>query len=368
MADPTIQTFCCHWPNVTDTSVKLMLEFNSGSYNAVCLISSLVGICGALYQSFPRADFTLPHRWYALSASRGRQIVIWMAVADLFAALGVFVRSIIRLSVPHIMAIDDSSTVLTCAISSAWIQYFYTATWLWTLCYAIDMRLVLKEKEGHPRFYHTLAWTLPAILTSVGLSVLYIPNANCHNLNSLSSAIIHILPNYFATYIPICIVMVTNPILYISSSKDVENLITLRFNRFTSKEREVIDAIKIKFCLINFVFYICWLPNLINGVLLWTLWFNLPANTIIALWYIMAVTNPLQALCNCMVYRRWAGTTEKLYIPFRREVGTGVLPESDSSPVAQPWSDSKSDLDERTPLLQRDEFRDVTSSINVSDH
>lgn len=50
MADPTIQTFCCHNANDTDRAVKIMSEFNTDSYNAVCLASSVLGIFGALYQ------------------------------------------------------------------------------------------------------------------------------------------------------------------------------------------------------------------------------------------------------------------------------------------------------------------------------
>ncbi|KAK7870727.1 hypothetical protein R5R35_009879 [Gryllus longicercus] len=368
MADPTIQTFCCHWPNITYSSVKIMREFNSTSYNIVCVISSFIGILGALYQVLPKTSAKIPHRWQTFSALRGRQIVIWLAIADFLASIGVFTRSTLWLNLQSIVEeSDDTSNVLICAITSAWIQYFYTATWLWTLCYAIDMRLVLKEKEGHPTFYHVVAWTVPAILTSLGLLVLYFPDANCHNLNSLSSALFHILPNYFATYVPIAVVMIANPVLYMSSSQDVERLISMSFNQFTSKERELVDAIKLKFCLINFVFYFCWLPNILNGILLWTLWFNLPESIIIGLWYVMAVTNPLQALCNSLVYRRWSGTADKLYIPCRRQISTTVLPESDDSPPVDPWPNSP-EVHERTPLLQSHEYNATTSrSVNGVD-
>jgi ocular albinism type 1 protein len=50
-------------------------------------------------------------------------------------------------------------------------------TWLWTLCYAVDIKLVLKERDGKPWLYHMISWILPAILTGIGLSILYIPNA-----------------------------------------------------------------------------------------------------------------------------------------------------------------------------------------------
>lgn len=59
----------------------------------------------------------------------------------------------------------------------AWIQYFYIATWLWTLIYAIDMKLVLREEDGHFTFYHSIVWLVPGVFTFVGLSMLYFPDA-----------------------------------------------------------------------------------------------------------------------------------------------------------------------------------------------
>lgn len=62
-------------------------------------------------------------------------------------------------------------------VFQAWTQYFFMATWIWTLCYAIDMKLLLNEKSGRPSWYHMAAWICPAILTILGLSILYIPDA-----------------------------------------------------------------------------------------------------------------------------------------------------------------------------------------------
>lgn len=59
----------------------------------------------------------------------------------------------------------------------AWIQYFYMATWIWTLCYAVDMKLLLGERPGHPKWYHAIAWICPAVLTIFGLVILYVPDA-----------------------------------------------------------------------------------------------------------------------------------------------------------------------------------------------
>ncbi|KAG6442618.1 hypothetical protein O3G_MSEX002431 [Manduca sexta] len=209
MSDPTIQTFCCHHTgNRADLAVRIMDEFNTDSYNIVCLVSSTVGILGALYQIFP----DLTNQGGGSTTNRGRHIIMWLAVADLFASSGVLVRSSLWLRYKSIMPMpDDDVSVLFCSIISAWTQYFYTATWLWTLFYAIDTWLTIKRRDSHPILYHSFAWVLPVATTGIGLSILYIPNATCHNLPSVTSALYKILPNYCATYVPIGIVMIVNP-------------------------------------------------------------------------------------------------------------------------------------------------------------
>lgn len=50
MADPTLQTFCCHYTNRTDKTIMIMQEFNTDAYNTVCMLSSIMGMIGAVYQ------------------------------------------------------------------------------------------------------------------------------------------------------------------------------------------------------------------------------------------------------------------------------------------------------------------------------
>lgn len=113
------------------------------------------------------------------------------------------------------------------------------------------------------------------------------------------------MPNYILNYGPILIVMILNPILYLQCSKEVDKQLIQRYGEYTNNERQIHDMFKIKFSLINVVFYICWLPNIINAILMWTMWFNLPINIIIFSWYIMAILNPLQAFFNVLIYRKW---------------------------------------------------------------
>ncbi|XP_055591573.1 G-protein coupled receptor 143-like [Uranotaenia lowii] len=319
MADPTIQTFCCHNRIRSPPAVKLMSEFNTDGYITVCIVSSFFGIAGAIYQIWIR-DEDAPNlhgirrsrpgsRSPVTSYSTGRSIIVWLAVADLCASLGVFLRSAlwkyIQNVIPPDSDQDDTTNVIFCAVSSAWIQYFYMCTWMWTLCYAINVRRQLGGYGVALRTYHTYVWSLSAVLTALGLTVLYIPDADCHNIHDISTAYLRILPNYITTYGPMIAVMVANPVLYFTASREVDRQLVARFSQMTSNERELMTKFKMKFSLINFVFYICWLPNLINGIILWTMWFCLPFKTIVTVWYVMAITNPLQAFLNTLVYQRW---------------------------------------------------------------
>jgi len=201
-----------------------------------------------------------------------------------------------------------------CIILAAWIEFFFSVTWMWTLLYAVDTYRAFCRKPGQPVLYHMLAWSLPSVLTAVGLTVLYYPNADCHNLGPDDSAFLTLLPNYFVTYTPIATIMIVNPILYLLCTRKVHTLVANCLSQFTKKERSVVDGVKIKFLLIILSFYVCWLPNLINGVIIWSSWDELPRNFMLTIWYTMAVLNPLQAFFNSMVYR---GASLKIIVPFR---------------------------------------------------
>lgn len=128
---------------------------------------------------------------------------------------------------------------------------------------------------------------------------------SCHDIHDIGTAILRVMPNYVLNYGPILVVMIVNPILYVQCSKEVDKQLIQRYGQYTNNERQIHDMFKIKFSLINIIFFICWLPNIVNAILMWTMWFHLPVRIIIISWYIMAVLNPLQAFFNALVYRKW---------------------------------------------------------------
>lgn len=95
------------------------------------------------------------------------------------------------------------------------------------------------------------------------------------------------LPNYFLTFMPVVIVMVVNPVLYSVSTGYIYHIITSYMAQYSTNERRMLDLFKQRFALINLGFYLCWMPNLINAVIVWTLWDDLPRGVMLTLWYMM---------------------------------------------------------------------------------
>lgn len=60
--------------------------------------------------------------------------------------------------------------------------------------------------------------------------------------------------------------------------------------QYSTNERKMLDLFKQRFALINLGFYLCWSPNLINAVIVWTSWDNLPNGVMLTLWYLMVFT------------------------------------------------------------------------------
>lgn len=151
-----------------------MNEFNRDSYLIITMASSTVGILGSFYQIFIRKEEVgeSPRR------SMGRKIIIALAYSDLLASLGIFVRSALWSFVNEIMPLDDDTgSVIFCSITSAWIQIFYTSTWLWTLVYAYNMKRSLLNRATIDKEYHYFVWSISIMFTAIGTSSLYYPDA-----------------------------------------------------------------------------------------------------------------------------------------------------------------------------------------------
>jgi small-conductance mechanosensitive channel len=149
-----------------------MNEFNRDSYLIISMASSTLGILGSFYQIFIRSEDENDGR------SKGRKIIIFCAWSDLFASAGIFLRSGLWSFFKEIMPYDDDTvSVFFCSLTSAWVQVFYTATWLWTFIYAYNMKCCLLKQSTSERKYHMFVWSVSILFTAIGTSTLYYPDA-----------------------------------------------------------------------------------------------------------------------------------------------------------------------------------------------
>jgi ocular albinism type 1 protein len=164
------------------------------------------------------------------------------------------------------------------------------------------------------------------------------------------------MPNYILNYGTILFVMIANPILYILCSKEVDRQLIQRYGQYTHAERQINDLFKLKFSLINVIFYICWLPNIVNAVLMWTMWFNLPVNAVITTWYILAILNPLQAFFNVFVYRKWKNNLN-FFTNLKNYAKRWKRDEIDG--------ESSATIDEQSPLIDNPTINNRRSFIRI---
>ncbi|KAK2193476.1 hypothetical protein NP493_12g04028 [Ridgeia piscesae] len=318
MASPALQPFCCFFRDNSSSPESSEQGFHLNepisAYNALCIFSSTASVCGAIYQLLPRSLERLPRARRELeSFLRQNAIICWLTLADLFASLGVLLRSSMWLAgflpYTHIKSSDHLDfSHFFCAVSSAWIQYFYLCTYFWTFCYAVDVALLVADKKSHSCIYHALSWVGPLLLSVGTLMPLYYPS-----LLRCELKFSHLVPLYLSTYIPILVVMIVNPILYTIASKRVTETL-MSCGQFTDQERLVVSNVRHKFCQVTLVFYACWVGNVLNGFLL-LLGSVVSTQIFVAIWVFMGVMNPLQALLNSIVYRGAGGWVWSCHLP-----------------------------------------------------
>uniref|UniRef100_A0A8C4QZK2 G protein-coupled receptor 143 n=1 Tax=Eptatretus burgeri TaxID=7764 RepID=A0A8C4QZK2_EPTBU len=290
MASPRLESYCC--PN-HKSATAMVLKFRPDVYNGLCLVSASLSVVGVAFQNLPHGH-RVGQQLGPLRAPKPRSaagsIVRMLTTCDILACLGIIVRSTVWLSAPAFVdgiSMRNNSSVLPgifCASTSVWIQFFYSANFLWAFCYAADSYLTMKRAAG----------------------------------KRCEENVEHAIPHYVSTYMPMLLVFLVCPVLYIRTMRAVSSVLKSRHGIYSENERQLERAVKIRFLQIMLVFYICWLPNVINEVLLFVKelypGFERKINenikiTILMTWNMMAIINPMQGLLNSLVYYGWRGCT-----------------------------------------------------------
>ncbi|XP_075052567.1 G-protein coupled receptor 143 [Mixophyes fleayi] len=317
MATPRLETFCCL---NRDPATQLVLDYQPKVFGSLCIGSGLVSLLLTIVQLLPKTKQGCIKRWRSsLPKPSSSRILLLVIVCDLLGCLGVTLRSTVWISSPSFIGnisvknTTDIWPIAFCVGSAMWIQLFYSASFWWLFCYAVDAYLVVRRSAGISTIvlYHMMAWGLAILLGVEGVAMLYYPSvSNCEE------SLEHAIPHYITTYAPLLLVMVANPILFSRTVAAVALLLKRRQGIYTENERRLGTEIQIRFFKIMLVFIICWLSNIINESLLLYLEMQPDINAdqlknvrnaALITWFIMGILNPLQGFLITLALYGWTG-------------------------------------------------------------
>ncbi|KAM8857754.1 G-protein coupled receptor 143 [Synchiropus picturatus] len=331
MASPRLETFCC--PN-RDAATELVVSFQPLLFGALSASCACLSLVLAVLQLLPKqrayrrlGQYPLPR---PASSSR---ILLIISVCDLLGCAGILLRSSLWIGLPETVEKISSANrtdvlpELFCVGSSMWIQFFYSASYWWTFCYAVDVFLVVRTSAGISTIvlYHMMTWGLAVLLCVEGVAMLYYPS-----ISTCEQGLQHAVPHYVTTYAPMLLVLVANPVLFSRTVSAVTSLLKGRQGIYTENERRLASEIQIRFFKIMLVFVICWTPNIINEALLFYLEEQADVgdgslrnvrNAALITWFIMGILNPMQAFLNTLAFHGWTGLDVDLSPQRRRDLG-----------------------------------------------
>ena len=313
-------------------------------YAGIDIVTSLLGITGALYQVLTwRATLKrLPNYTLMGSSQAGRptdvkrfsaatkpSIIFCLAAADILSCLAVLAKSIelIAISRPRVLLRDecvylreDYYIYFDSPISIVGI-FAYLSSFMWTFCYALDVYLQLKKLTVPLASYHVLCWGTAAVITIFKSVIIGLRDSNppvdssCYPLHpngrncvlpsGISTAV------YLAFFLPIVFTMLACPILFLLSLPKIHQMQIGSARMLTGQQRKGYHSIARKFFLIVFFFWICWIFNGING--LYFLVIQTSRGDSPFVFYVLeALTNPMQGFFNAFVFGQHQETKQWL--------------------------------------------------------
>ncbi|XP_050408827.1 G-protein coupled receptor 143 [Patella vulgata] len=301
MSNPSYLSLCCANEN---SSRNKSLEEQGLSYSSVdisCLVAACVSVIGTVYLLMPRFDSDLSHtlstsQTRILAGNNVRRVIHILIFCDILACIGLIVRSSLNLS---------DRSLSGCLILNVWIQYFFLCTYFWNIAYGVELLMSLKN-TGNSWIKYVIGFILPLGLCSLQVVATYYSSFNWCLKSGYEKTLV-----YLSAYLPIGVVIIVNPIVFYHILKSVRHLLICQLGQFTGSERNILGAAKLKFTLIMLVFTICWIPNLIFALLQS---FTVKdkdkqgmLDSYLAFAIFQAISNPLQGVCNCIVFRGWPG-------------------------------------------------------------
>ncbi|XP_024919891.1 G-protein coupled receptor 143 isoform X1 [Cynoglossus semilaevis] len=330
MASPRLETFCC--PN-RDAATDFVVSFQPTLFGVLTLSSAALSFVFAILQILPkRKGFRRLGQFPLTRPASSVRILFIISLCDILGCAGIIIRSSVWLGLPNVVeeiSVANNTSIWPetfCVGSSMWIQLFFSASFWWTFCYAIDVFLVVKTSAGISTIilYHMITWGLAVLLCVEGVVMLYYPS-----ISDCELGLQHAIPHYVTTYAPMLLVLVANPIFFNRTISAVTSLLKGRQGIYTENERRLANEITLRFFKMMLVFVICWVPNIINESLLFYLEMQTDItdsslrnvrNAALTTWFIMGILNPMQAFLNTLAFHGWTGLNVDLSLQQNREL------------------------------------------------
>ncbi|XP_064606115.1 transmembrane protein 116-like [Liolophura sinensis] len=304
--------------NCTMLTEEQMLTISVIEVVTACL--SLIGAFSILCFSLGRRKACLPEVFP----------IFQLSGADVLASVFMIVGAVLYLS------------NRTCDIITALTKSFYISTFLLTMTYAVEALMRMRDRlhrssaismsRGTPLKYimYAVSWAFPVVVTILlqAFSQISQNDFNTIGTNTTVSDIIGFscslcLPVFHYNedmcwenrengmewhnayrllfLVPLFLVMVVNVILYIFTYRTFRKSLVSRGLLGYHQRREE-SHIRNQAIMYLTVFWICWLPSFVLGIISLVMGQSFEMQTYYWLYICQAVLAPLHGFCNCIIY------------------------------------------------------------------
>ena len=314
------------------------LTLDSGervAYAGINIGVSTLGLLGGLYQivtwrSFLKrnssfaagnADFARPTSFDVkrLAVSCNPSVILFLALADVLACVGVMAKSIELLVFEQPREVNDGNGqshrepyhyryIYIDGPVIALGEFAYLASFFWTFCFALDILFQLRQQRIPLSIYHLLCWGSAIVITTLKVSLVYWRDTNKTEVCKLPHD--RSIANYLSFYLPIVFVMLACPVLFALAMPKIWSLQISHQRVLTNQQRRVYRAVAGKFFMFVVFFWLCWISNGINGIYMIV---NASKYESPFVFYVLeGMTNPLQGFLNALIYGRHQEVTRLL--------------------------------------------------------
>jgi len=219
--------------------------------------------------------------FYANKSQHLYKLIFFLSLADVGGSLSIATSQVLL----FLHSYDGLAYgVITCKVFRALINFFFVSSFFWTSGIALHIWVSALQKAQIPMYwFHMVCWGIPAIMTVLLVSLGMITHSSSDEWCSNTT-----MGHWLFWYGPLLFSFAFNAIAYA--------LIILHY-RGTSKDKRMKNKIKLRVTLYLFVFFICWIWDLVNFTINQVhppspIWLSMLTSTFM----------PLQGFLNFLVY------------------------------------------------------------------